>query len=258
MSGQALILTYHAVEPGSGPLAIEPAVFEHQLDCLHDAGAHVVTISELVAALVANGLPERTVSITFDDGIASAVRVAAPILLERGYRATFFCVAGYLGADNRWPSQSHRATRFSLAQASEIAELAAAGHEIGGHGMEHVPLSTNNRPVLLRELEEARRRLEELAQSTVSTLAWPYGAKPSPAADALLRRVYASSCSTVISTVRETSGPHGLPRVDAWYLRRSSLLSLAARGRLDPYLYVRRLAAGARRVIRHDYELPAA
>jgi hypothetical protein len=52
--------------------------------------------------------------------------------------------------------------------------------------------------------------------------------------------------------VRPASDVHALARVDAHYLRDPELLSRALRGSAGLYLAARRVAAGARRLLRRD------
>jgi peptidoglycan/xylan/chitin deacetylase (PgdA/CDA1 family) len=252
----ALILTYHAIEEGSSPLCVDPALFRRHLDCLTELGATTITVAELGAALRAGELPERAVAITFDDGCASAVRVAAPLLAERKQKATFFCVAGHLGGWNDWPSQRAGVPRLELAAASELAGLAAQGFEIGAHGMEHAPLRGLSVAALANELRESRTKLAEAAGSDVRCLAFPYGLPPDgPAAD-VVEEEYDAACAATLRRATVASDRFALPRVDVHYVRRGELLKQVVRGRLDAYLRVRDVAARGRRLGRRDGAAP--
>ena len=157
----ALILTYHGIEDAPGPLFVSPGLFETHLDAIQESGANVLTVSGLADALRHGVLPERAVAITFDDGFTSVARVAAPLLLERGQTATVFCVAGYVGGANDWPSQPKGVPRRSLATANEVAELGRAGFEVGAHGFEHAPLLGEDADFLHQEVVDARAALED-------------------------------------------------------------------------------------------------
>lgn len=250
---RALVVTYHAVEAGHGPLFLEPDAFAAHLDVLEDLGATAVTVSELARQVADRSLRPRTVALTFDDGIASVVRTAAPLLAERGLRATVFCVAGHLGGRSDWPSAAPDAPALELAGADELARLARSGWEIGCHGMVHAPLVSGEPGLLERELVEAKRLLEERLEVSVDAYAYPYGALPGPAALRAVRQHYASAWTTAIGLAREGLDVHRLPRVDAHYLRRPALLRAAIAGVLRPYLGARRLGARARRTVRRDY-----
>jgi peptidoglycan/xylan/chitin deacetylase (PgdA/CDA1 family) len=253
-SARAVVLTYHAIDRGRPPLSVEPALFRRQLDCIVDCGASSLTISELAERASTGTIPERAVAITFDDGFASVILEAAPMLLERGLVATVFCVAGYLGRSNDWPTQPKAAVGARLATGAELAELVQVGFEVGGHGMEHAPLHHGADPFLQKEIVESKRRLEEAIGRDVRSFAYPYGVQPGARARRLVESTYEAACTTAIGRVDTTVDRFALPRVDAHYLRRPQVLRLVVSGRLDWYLAVRRRGAALRRFARTDYE----
>ena len=257
MSGSALILTYHAVEPGPAPLCVDPGLFREHLEILAECDAVSVKISELADLLRGDGLARRHIAITFDDGFASVARDAAPLLAERGLSATVFCVAGHLGRTNDWPTQPTRAPRRTLASEKELVELADAGFEIGSHGMAHAPLETASGEVVRRELIDSKKALEDVVGVPVTSFAHPYGRPPGNAAgDSLLRSSYAAACTGTMGFVNDGSDPLALPRIDIHYIRRPRLLRRALEGSLGRYLGIRRAGARARRVFRPDYARP--
>lgn len=248
-----LVLTYHTIGGGPSPLAIDASLFERHLDCIAAAGARTVTVRELTAAMAAGDVAEPAVAITFDDGFASVVDVAAPLLDARRLTATVFCVAGHLGGLNDWPSAPSGGLRDRLATGADLAELAARGFEIGSHGTFHAPLVEDAPELLRREIVDSRHELERAAQAPVTSFAYPYGAAPSPAARRLVEQTYAAACSTIVGRPAPGTDVYALPRIDAHYLRRPELLSRALSGSLDVYLKLRRVSAHARRLVRKDY-----
>jgi peptidoglycan/xylan/chitin deacetylase (PgdA/CDA1 family) len=250
---RALVLTYHAVEDGEGPLFVDPATFAEHLDCIVASGARALTVSELADALRERPLTQPTVAVTFDDGIASVARVAAPLLSERGIPATIFCVAGHLGGLSDWPSALPGSPRFELADASELAALAADGFEIGCHGMTHAPLPVATEADAEREVVEAKRLLERRIGVAVRAIAYPYGVAPSEAARRRVSGAFDTAWMTTLGYVTPSANRYELPRVDAHYVRRPRLLRSALRGALSPYLGARRFGAGIRRGLRPDY-----
>lgn len=250
---RALVLTYHAIEPGDGPLFVDPATFASHLDSIVESGARAVTVSSLVELLRAGTLTRPAVAITFDDGIASVARVAGPLLAERSLPATVFCVAGHLGGANDWPTALPGAPRLELARADELSALVPQGIEIGCHGLTHAPLVSGSPEFLERELVEGRNLLERAVEAQVRAYAYPYGAAPTAAARRVVEATFASAWTTAAGYAAPGLDLHALPRVDAHYLRRPTLLRAAVRGALGSYLGARRLGAGARRVLHHDY-----
>lgn len=102
------------------------------------------------------------VRITFDDGNASDVEHALPALRERGLDATFFVVAGRIGAP-----------RFL--DAAGVKELAAAGMTIGCHGMRHRPWRGLDDRALSEELLDAKAMLERVVERPITEAACPFG-----------------------------------------------------------------------------------
>lgn len=248
----AIVLTYHAVEPGPGPLFCDPGLFAAQLDAIVASGARVATVSELVQALRAGSREERTVAITFDDGIASVARVAAPLLEERGLRATVFCVAGHIGGRSDWRSARPSAPRLALATAEDLGRLSERGWEIGSHSMTHAPLLARAEEAVQHEVVAARRLLEEAVGAPVRSYAYPYGTLPSAAGRRAVTATYESAWTTRIGLARGLIDVHAMPRVDAYHLRRPGSLQRALAGELGS-LAVHRLAVSARRLLRKDY-----
>ena len=253
MTGRALILTYHGVEAGPGPLWTDPDLFTAQLDSLRDCGAVVLTLSEIAEGLANAKLPEGSVAITFDDGFLSVAETAAPLLIERGMRATIFCVAGRLGQDNRWSTEPPSSPRRQLATAGALSELAASGFEIGAHGMQHLPLRAASTSQLRQEILDSRECLEQELGTQVSSFAYPYGVMPRAAGRALIRSAYSQACTTRPGYALASTERSELPRVDIHYLRRPALLRRAAGGKLHGYLGLRRRGAWVRRLAVKDH-----
>lgn len=93
-----LILIYHRVLAGIDPLrsrTVRAPDFAAQMD-LVAACFNVLPLSEALARLATRSLPPRALSITFDDGYADNLTVAAPIMRERGIRPTVFVATDYL------------------------------------------------------------------------------------------------------------------------------------------------------------------
>jgi len=108
--GRLPILCYHSVvdgpEPGwaqhSGGLHLPVAQFRAQLEFLA-RHYHVVSLEAAVAELAAGKRPRpRSVVLTFDDGYANNLSVAAPLLLEYRFPATIFLATDYMGQGLFW------------------------------------------------------------------------------------------------------------------------------------------------------------
>ena len=255
MNRRALILTYHRVDDGPPPLSVDPHLFERHLDCILEAGATVLTVTELASALKEGRVPDRALALTFDDGAASAVRVAAPILAGRGLTATFFCIAGYLGQQAAWPTLPAGVPRFQLATAAELTDLAARGFEIGSHTVTHPPLHRASPGLLEREVRQSREMLKDQTGLPISAFAYPYGISPPTSAMALVAESYDVACTGSNRLVGPGDDLLDLPRLDAHYVRSPAVLRRVLNGATG-YLATRRTLARVRRLMRQDFATP--
>jgi peptidoglycan/xylan/chitin deacetylase (PgdA/CDA1 family) len=100
--------------------------------------------------------------VTFDDGFAGTLDLAAPLLAELGVPAACFATVEFLGRPRMLSNQGLRA-------------LAASGMVIGSHTMTHPHLDCVLRSRLRQELGHSRDRLEEILERPVDLLAYPHG-----------------------------------------------------------------------------------
>ena len=94
------MLVYHRVRPrGLDPWnpTIDPEIFAGQMEVLARDWSPT-SLAELVDGFGRRRLPERSVAVTFDDGYADNLEVAAPILLEHGIPTTLFVAAELIDA----------------------------------------------------------------------------------------------------------------------------------------------------------------
>jgi peptidoglycan/xylan/chitin deacetylase (PgdA/CDA1 family) len=97
---RALVLVYHRIgDRGLDPwhLTVDSETFAGQMEVLA-RDSSPVSLAELVEGFARRQLPERAVAVTFDDGYADNLEVAAPILVEHGIPATLFVAAGLVDA----------------------------------------------------------------------------------------------------------------------------------------------------------------
>lgn len=97
---RALVLVYHRVrERRLDPwrLTIDPQIFRGQMEALA-RDWHPLSLAELVDGFARRHLPERAVAVTFDDGYADNLEIAAPILVEYRVPATLFVATDLVDA----------------------------------------------------------------------------------------------------------------------------------------------------------------
>jgi peptidoglycan/xylan/chitin deacetylase (PgdA/CDA1 family) len=204
-----MILMYHGVEQVAqdpNELCVTPTRFSEQMTWLAECGLRGVSIGTLVAAMRA-GRERGLVGITFDDGYVNVLENAVPELLQHGFTATMFIVSGRLGGTNEWDGEPV----WPLMSAQQVAKVAAAGMEIGSHGVTHTHLTGLGAHRLRAEISESRSKLSELLGCPIRGFAYPYGSMDASARRAVQDAGYDYACSVV--TPIADLGIMALPRI---------------------------------------------
>lgn len=205
------VLMYHSVSPCPDDpylITVSPARFGQQLAWLRRRGLRGVSMAGLLAARRA-GCGAGLVGLTFDDGYADFLEFALPALRRCGFGATVFPVAGRLGGQNDWDAEGPRKQLMSAAQ---VREVAAAGIEIGSHGLRHTDLTGASPAGLAAETGESRGLLQEASGQEVAGFCYPYGHLDARVAAAVRAAGYAYACAIWRSP---GTGPHAIPRLYA-------------------------------------------
>jgi peptidoglycan/xylan/chitin deacetylase (PgdA/CDA1 family) len=165
-----LVLMYHSIGPCHDDpyqVTVSPRRFAAQLALLSRLGLRGCSLREL---LTEPG-PGK-VGLTFDDGYRDFATTALPLLTAHGFGATVYALAGRLGGDNGFEAAG---PRKPLLTAAELRAVAAAGVEIGSHGLLHRHLTSLSEAELEAEVVESRAVLEDRLQVPVTGFCYPYG-----------------------------------------------------------------------------------
>ena len=204
-----VVLMYHSVSPHTEDpyqVTVSPHRFEQQMRWLSARGLRGVSMATLIAAR-RRGSDDGLVGLTFDDGYADFLSYALPVLLGHGFSATAFVIAGRLGGDNAWDAEG---PRKPLMTGSQVREVAAAGIEIGSHGLRHVTLDRTTDLALAREQQARRQMLQDLTGSAVGGFCYPYGHLNGRVVDGVRSAGYDYGCAIWTS---ELTGAYAMPRV---------------------------------------------
>ena len=122
---------------------------------LATVAANFSPISLCVArqGLVEGGLPPRALCVTFDDGYADNLLVAAPILKRFGIPATVFVASGYLDGRVMWNDRVIESVRRAEGDAMDLTDLGYGRHPLGD-ATERVSLI--NRLLMVLEVSSVR------------------------------------------------------------------------------------------------------
>jgi peptidoglycan/xylan/chitin deacetylase (PgdA/CDA1 family) len=178
------ILCYHSVTEHEPPILNDPhklhiplALFRQHLDHLKRF-YHVVSLDEfLTATREQRELPDKSVVLTFEDGVRNFLTVAAPLLQERGFPATNFVITGETNASQR-PEMNHKwqpADDRTFLSWQDIDELAQAGIQFGSHTCSHAKLTELSPAEAEKELTESHAALGSRVSQNHFPLSYPYG-----------------------------------------------------------------------------------
>ncbi len=195
------VLLYHRVNdhdpmalgPVSAELSVRPEDFEWQLDWLRRHGFRPVDLASFTAMIEGRlSADPRAVLLTFDDGYADNLHVAAPILSRAGVPAVLFLATGFVGDESgrrwRWGDPPGLG-RFLTA--AEVADVARSGLAIASHTVTHPRMPACPDPDLDTELSVSREGSKRLRGPATRPLPIPkavsmIGSRPQCAAPAML------------------------------------------------------------------------
>ncbi len=234
---------YHELEPpGHTPCRSETGYvrymlrkeeFEAQMALLNEHGFPGLNVSRDRAG----DHPGSGVVITFDDGCETDLTVAAPLLLSRGFNATFYLVAGFVG----------RQRYLSAVQATELAGM---GFEIGCHSMTHAYLAGLTEKELKVEVVESKDKLEQIIGQRVNHFSCPGGRWSSRVARMARQAGYETVATSRVGTNSAHSDPFRLNRVAILRgLRPANFVRVSRGGGMVQQRFAQSLRAAAQRVL---------
>ncbi|MDB5535655.1 MAG: Polysaccharide deacetylase [Devosia sp.] len=111
-------------------------------------------------------LERPVVTFTFDDFPLSAAEHAAPLLEAADARGTFYFADGLAGgSENGQP----------IASRDVVADLAARGHDIGGHTRAHINVQRSTTKDLIADVTANTSAIATLTGQAPTSFAYPFG-----------------------------------------------------------------------------------
>ena len=124
-------------------------------------------------------VPDKTVVLTFDDGVVSHVRHVAPLLKRYGFPATFFIC--------EFPGFEDKATYMSWEQ---MASLHKMGFEVANHTLHHKMVDKLTREQFEVELKSLEDKAHALGVPRMTSFAYPSYANNAMSIEVLKQRGY--------------------------------------------------------------------
>lgn len=172
------ILMYHYIsvppvdaDPYRVSNSLDPEIFAAHLDFLQEEGYTTIPLKDLISYLATGrpNLPEKPIVLTFDDGYADNYENAFPELVKRGMMGTFFIITDFatlVGTDEVYEP---------YATWDQLAEMAAAGMEIGSHSRNHPDLAGKDLDYLVWQALGSKEAIEANIGYHPHILSYPAG-----------------------------------------------------------------------------------
>jgi peptidoglycan/xylan/chitin deacetylase (PgdA/CDA1 family) len=144
-------------EPGYVRYILPVDTFRSQMAWMKKSGWSGLNVGEALRYPA-----EHSVCLTFDDGCETDLILAAPVLREFGFSATFYLTAGFLGTPG-------------YLNAGQVRDLDAQGFQIGCHSMTHAYLSDLTEPERKREIVDAKLLIETVVGHPIEHFSCPGG-----------------------------------------------------------------------------------
>ncbi|MFA7059645.1 MAG: polysaccharide deacetylase family protein [Pedobacter sp.] len=175
------IVTFHSIQyHPNDKWHTSPKVFESQMRFLSDSGYRTCRISDIV-----DQWPdilrsqEKTVALTFDDGLLNNFTIVAEILSKFNMRATFFISTENIGAERTFPvSQGLEYFRDTMMLCwDDIRVMQRSGFEIGSHAHSHDMIAKMPSQLAHKNIAASKRVIETELNTEIVSFAYPYGHK---------------------------------------------------------------------------------
>lgn len=224
------ILNYHSVSGAPSadiaPFSARPEDLGRHLDLIVSGGHPALTVSELVDLLDRDvAPPPGAVVITFDDGFEDNLATAAPMLAARGLPATVYVTTGYLPG---CPAEESVRPPGRMIPFDRLAELEAAGIEVGSHSHSHRQLDLLSRSAAADDIRRGKELLEGALGHPVASFAYPHGHASRWVQDEVQRCGFRSACGV------RNAFSH--PADNRWLLARLTVMDSTTCARVEQWL----------------------
>lgn len=190
---QVIVLMYHEIGNGDGDGYVSEENFRSQLAALKESGYESVTYDDLLSYVNGNaGLPEKPVVITFDDGYAGNLEIAAPILEDYGMTAVINVIGVSVGKSTYKDSERTIVPHFSFDEVlpwSQSGVISVQSHSYDMHQVEELDGSDYRIGVYQKageseedyikavtdDFNKSKEAVEEALGTEVIAFAYPYG-----------------------------------------------------------------------------------
>ncbi len=136
IASQLTVLTYHDIvaDPDDDAYAISRSEFVAQMDYLQSHGYQPISLSTLNKIIKKQmDLPEKSVLLTFDDGLKSYKNFVEPLLKIYGFPSVLSIVSGWVDGDNTPPEYRNKLLKWDELRALQklpLTEIISHSHAL--------------------------------------------------------------------------------------------------------------------------------
>jgi len=157
-----------------------PEIFNDLLQGLKNRGVNFINFTEAITLIVNRSIPKGKclVAFTWDDGFEECFTKIKPVLDRWNLKAAFFINPNFIDGDSSYREHFKREVVFTDKNPMTwemIKQLAAQGHTIGAHTLDHLSLNSNDVDFLKHQIDGSKMRIEEQLNTGVSHFAFPFG-----------------------------------------------------------------------------------
>lgn len=168
------VLLYHDIShEHDDEYTMAPGRFAAQMEWLYSNGYETLSFDELAGA--GRTRHDRSVVLTFDDGYASFMEFAFPLLKEYGFRANINIIGSYAGRCIDFEGERPMLSwdEYRILAASGLVELGC--HTFDLHNFSHRGVTGVSAEVLEKDLRHFRDTFRKETGGNCRVIAWPYG-----------------------------------------------------------------------------------
>lgn len=161
---KASILMYHSIGDDDSFFTVSQHNFDRQLAYLKAGNFKVLFLSHMLRKQLHGEDISNCVCITFDDGYENNYSMAFPILKKYGFPATIFI------------STDFKHKKLEMLSRNHMNEISESGFvEFMPHTRHHFVLTELPLQEAVREIEDARKDVEDMMHTGARVLAYPKG-----------------------------------------------------------------------------------
>ena len=209
------ILMYHRVGPLDGsPMdryTVSPSRFEAQMKYIATSEWNVIPLDALFDKSILKSAG-KSVIVTFDDGYASNMHYAWPVLEKYQMPSTNYIVTEDLGETISWDGVLMPG--YPVLTESDLRSANSSLMTFQSHTNSHPLLSELSTDEIERELLESKQKIESLTGMAVNSFAYPFGAWNKVVKHAVHKAGYKAACSCQQGLNRNGTDPLLLRRVE--------------------------------------------